>query len=360
MNCLVVSLGGVNARLLSCYGNAAIDTPAIDQFAADGFVFDQCFADTIGLVAARRALWTGRFQSAAGQADDDLASAQARESLLPLSPSGFLEERAGAAGFGLRAVLIRDTKDLVRSDRLPVRMFDQVVDCDPATGELFASVRRLFGSAGDAPLLASVDSWGIHPPHNQDVAATVARLDQHVGELFDWLREQRLWDQTMILLTSDVGSVPRDQPEANGGLDVCDGAHVPLIVRIPGAHDPATRTPALVQTVDLLPTILDVMQRPAASDSDGRSLLPVIRLTQRNVRDHVLVAAPHARWLRTSQWSLMLPTSNAADPSGARLFAQPEDYWERNDLASQFPDVVAELGDRGQESGVTLLLTPDS
>ncbi|GEM_PF-7052152 len=321
MNCLVISMGGVNARLLSCYGNPVIDTPAIDQLAADAFVFDYCFADAVDPAASRRALWTGRRQ---------------------LGP----QQTIGLP----RTVLIRDTQRLVQPDALPLRVFDEVVDCDPdrypAGVELLAEARRwLRANSAGAGYLAFVDAWGIHPPHNQDVAAALARVDRHLGELFDWLRERSLWDQTLIALTSDVGTVPREQRDSSGHLpiELCDAAHVPLIVRIPGAHDAAaTRTPALVQTVDLLPTMLDAMQLPPAVESAGRSLLPVVRLAQRKIRDHVLVTSPHSRWVRTRQWSLVLAdASNGGSP--ARLFAQPEDRWEHNDLASQFPDVVAEL-----------------
>jgi arylsulfatase A-like enzyme len=320
MNCLVISMGGVNARLLSCYGNPVIDTPAIDQFAADAFVFDYCFGNSVDPAASRCALWAGRRQ---------------------LGPQRTIGP--------LRTVLIRDTQRLVRPDALPLRVFDEVVDCDPDRGpagvELLTETRRwLQANSAGAGCVAFVDSGGIHLPHNQDVAAAVARVDQHLGELFDWLRERSLWDKKLIALTSDVGTAPREQKDSSGHLpiELCDAAHVPLIVRIPGAHEAATRTPALVQTVDLLPTVLDAMQLPPAVGSAGRSLLPVVRLEQRKIRDHVLVTSPHARWVRTRRWSLVL--ADASDGgSPARLFAQPEDRWEHNDLASQFPDVVAEL-----------------
>ena len=61
-NAIIISLGGVTAASLGCYGNGWIETPNLDRLAADGFVFDHCFADGPCPLAARQAWWTGRHQ----------------------------------------------------------------------------------------------------------------------------------------------------------------------------------------------------------------------------------------------------------------------------------------------------------
>src|SRR5262245_40017952 len=61
MKVVVVILRGLHLGYIGCYGNAWIDTPALDQLAADGVVFDQHFADCPEPAAARRAWRTGRY-----------------------------------------------------------------------------------------------------------------------------------------------------------------------------------------------------------------------------------------------------------------------------------------------------------
>src|SRR5215211_4782522 len=59
-NMLVVVVDGLRASALGAYGNTTFPTPALDEFAAEGVLYDSCFAPTSDLVDIYKALWWSR------------------------------------------------------------------------------------------------------------------------------------------------------------------------------------------------------------------------------------------------------------------------------------------------------------
>src|SRR5947209_3244073 len=58
MKILCLSASGLHLGYVGCYGNEWIDTPTLDRLAAEGVVFDQHYADSVG---SSRSCWTGRY-----------------------------------------------------------------------------------------------------------------------------------------------------------------------------------------------------------------------------------------------------------------------------------------------------------
>ncbi|MBI3666423.1 MAG: sulfatase [Acidobacteria bacterium] len=89
----------------------------------------------------------------------------------------------------------------------------------------------------------------------------IAYLDFHLGNLFRRLRELGLYDNSLIIITSDHGEAFGDRNVAgHGGISVYqDVAHIPLLIRYPHAG-PKAVVEEPVSLVDILPTVLDVLQ----------------------------------------------------------------------------------------------------
>jgi arylsulfatase A-like enzyme len=86
----------------------------------------------------------------------------------------------------------------------------------------------------------------------------IAYVDARVGELFDWLRQTGLLDNTLVVVTSDHGEHFGEHGLMEHQFTVYEpDVHVPLIVRLPGVFEPGTDD-HLVQTHDFFPTALDV------------------------------------------------------------------------------------------------------
>ena len=59
-NAVVICADTFRADYLGCYGNPWISTPRLDGLAAQGLVFEECFAEALPTIPARKAYFTGR------------------------------------------------------------------------------------------------------------------------------------------------------------------------------------------------------------------------------------------------------------------------------------------------------------
>jgi tetratricopeptide (TPR) repeat protein len=108
-----------------------------------------------------------------------------------------------------------------------------------------------------------------HP--GQPYLGEIAYTDHVVGRLTGWLRERGLTDETLVVLTADHGESLGDHGEAAHAYFIYSATtHVPLIVRTPWGFRGRSRTQ--VSSVDLMPTVLDLVGLPAQDAIDGRSV----------------------------------------------------------------------------------------
>ena len=109
----------------------------------------------------------------------------------------------------------------------------------------------------------------------------VQQIDDHLGRVWEALDALGRFDDTLIVFTSDHGDYLGDHwlGEKEHFHDVIQ--RVPLIVYDPDAAADATRGSVesrFVEAIDLVPTLLDALGLPAASERvEGRSLLPLLR-----------------------------------------------------------------------------------
>jgi arylsulfatase A-like enzyme len=179
-------------------------------------------------------------------------------------------------------------------------------------------------------------------------AGTVTLVDRWLGELFKTLRETGRYEDTLVIFTSDQGEplgehgyVRRFRPWLYEEL-----IHTPLIVRMPGGTHGGTRRQAIVQTVDLLPTILSALDLPPHEAAHGFDLLPVIQGDQAKVRDFACLGMDVEEYaIRTHLWHLIVPVETDPDdpPRGPELYRKPEDRWDQNNVVEQFPEVADQL-----------------
>ena len=134
----------------------------------------------------------------------------------------------------------------------------------------------------DGGLLADVGNRG---PDPYETTATRQRLilqagyvDELVGQLTDRLREEGLYDDTVLVVTSDhgVGLVPDAGKRPLFDQDVepvlyADLLWVPMLVKGPGL-EPGTVDDRNAMIIDVLPTIADLLGEPIPWDVDGLSL----------------------------------------------------------------------------------------
>ena len=111
-------------------------------------------------------------------------------------------------------------------------------------------------------------------------AALTTMCDAYFGKILDFFDTHDLWKDTCLILTTDHGFLMGEHNWwAKNRMPVYDEiARIPLIVHHPGFADQAgSRRAALTQTIDLMPTLLEIFDQPVPPDVMGKSLLPVLQ-----------------------------------------------------------------------------------
>ncbi|MEN6363399.1 MAG: sulfatase-like hydrolase/transferase [Bacteroidales bacterium] len=105
---------------------------------------------------------------------------------------------------------------------------------------------------------------------------TMTMLDQAIGELITELKKQGLWDNSMIVFTSDQGSMLAEHGLYDKGPYAYEGLmRIPMLVKVPGV--PHKKIKHQVSLIDLNATMVDFMGlKPFEKNLDSRSLLPLI------------------------------------------------------------------------------------
>ncbi len=103
-------------------------------------------------------------------------------------------------------------------------------------------------------------------------------VDTHVGTILDTLAECSLTDNTIVVFTSDHGDLMGSHQLRGKGLMFEESVRVPLLIRVPGEADKRVKGP--VGHIDLVPTILDLMDQQIPDHLQGKSLLPLMQQSE--------------------------------------------------------------------------------
>jgi len=109
----------------------------------------------------------------------------------------------------------------------------------------------------------------------------VAELDHHFGRIISYLKDTGQYDDTLIVVTSDHGEMLGDH-HSWGKMHYFDAAfRVPLIIRVPpamaGAAVAGTEVNLPTESIDVTPTILDLLHIPVPDSMDGMPLTPFLK-----------------------------------------------------------------------------------
>lgn len=107
--------------------------------------------------------------------------------------------------------------------------------------------------------------------------AMIELIDDQLGRLLDHLEEIGQLDNTLIVFHSDHGEMLGDHGLLYKGCRFFEGlVHVPMIFAWAGRLRAGLRSPALVELVDIAPTLLDAAGVTRPPGMQGRSLMPIM------------------------------------------------------------------------------------
>ncbi|MFB6218682.1 MAG: sulfatase, partial [Halobacteriaceae archaeon] len=124
-------------------------------------------------------------------------------------------------------------------------------------------------------------------------AAMVRLVDRWLGVLLDAMDDLGLWEDTMVVLTTDHGTFNGDHGRTgkfHGGTDTHNHepvAHIPFLVAHPD-YPGGQRRDQLVQLVDLYPTVLSALGREVPPDRHGVDLEPAIADPSADTREYAI------------------------------------------------------------------------
>lgn len=113
--------------------------------------------------------------------------------------------------------------------------------------------------------------------------AEITFYDDQVRQILDLLEKHDFVENTIVMLSSEQGN---SMPFAKWTL-YDNGLQTAMIVRWPGKIAPGSKSDALIEYVDAVPTLLDAIEVDPVAELDGESFLPVLLGTAARHKDYV-------------------------------------------------------------------------
>ncbi len=171
--------------------------------------------------------------------------------------------------------------------------------------------------------------------------AGVRHTDAALGRLFDGLARRGLYDDALIVLTSDHGEEFREHGLFIHSQTYEETVAVPLIVKVPAKRHAGRVIEGPVALMDILPTLLDYLGLEAPAQVQGTSLLPAMR--GEPAPDRPILSQDKLRRLRfalrTREYKLIIDRSSRR----GELYDLRRDPGETRDASADRPETVALL-----------------
>ena len=192
-----------------------------------------------------------------------------------------------------------------------------------------------------------------------DYYALVTHLDRQIGKIIQTLKDNGLYENTIIVYAADNGLAAGSHGLLGKQSLYEHSTKVPMIIKGPGV--PKNQTfDAMVYLYDLYPTLSELAGLPKPTHVDGKSLAPILSGKNTEERSSLFTAYRYTvRAVRTAEWKLIrYPERDytqlfnlAHDPLELNNLAENEEYRETKNL------LMTMLMDWQKSSGDTAALT---
>lgn len=296
---VVIFIGDDISPDFGCYGHPTIKTPHVDGLAADGVRFANAYLTAPSCSPSRTSLLTARYPHNTGGPELHMKQ-NPHLADLPQFPHelrkvGYYTALAGKAHFNGNAS----------------HAFDRMYPPGDASGT-GNWLKALQDRPRDRPFLMWLAAIDAHRPWDMDISAgphgpadavvppylvdsqrtrtdlalyynEVHRFDQRIGDVLAELKAQGVADKTLIIVMGDNGRpFPRDKTWIFDG-----GIKTPLVIHWPGRKFEKRVREPLVSSIDIGPTILDIVGIDKPQTFQGVSFLPLINDPEQATRQIV-------------------------------------------------------------------------
>jgi arylsulfatase A-like enzyme len=163
--------------------------------------------------------------------------------------------------------------------------------------------------------------------------SNVSYQDDLVGQTLAKLKEWGIADDTMLVITADHGDEQWEDGRVGHGGSLRESlVRVPLVIHYPPLFPPGIVEEG-VDTIDILPTLLDAMGKPAPPEAQGESLIPLAQGVGRGYpRPSIASQYEFAHAMRLAGWKVRVAGSGVP-----LLYHVDDDPYEKKDLAAERP-----------------------
>jgi arylsulfatase A-like enzyme/Flp pilus assembly protein TadD len=286
-NVLLITMDTTRADHLRAYGHTGVETPNIDGLAQRGVLFSHAITPSPSTLPAHSSIHTGLYPFHHG--------ARANGTFRLTDDVQTLAETFQAAGYRTGAAIsafVLDgrfglpqgfddynddlTKGIKHSPHMfrerPAELTNEVVfrwlDEHARAGKFFYWAHFFDPHAAYLPPEPYRSKYA-HDRYTGEIAYT----DAQIGKLLEKLETLGVGDRTLVILAGDHGEGLGEHGEQTHALLMYDSTlHVPMIYSAPPPFPQGVRASDQASLVDVMPTILDLVDIAAPPDLDGRSL----------------------------------------------------------------------------------------
>lgn len=303
---IVLMIADDLGKQMGCYGNTKIQTPSLDQLAAEGTRFEQAYTSTASCSASRSVIYTGLHTHQNGQYGlhngrhhfttfDHVETAPSLfshhgyktglvgkvhvgpSSVYPWEMCAESDSRDVAKVADQASAFFQASKAENRPFFLTIGFIDPHRDMTRSgfgnTGHYDDRVQKIEYAPEDVEVEPFVNDLPKVRFEFSEYYQSISRLDQGVGMVLEGLKANGLEDDTLVIFLSDNGP-----PFINSKTTLYDaGVCLPMIIKCPGSPAGVVN-PNMISYVDILPTLLDWSQHPSPAHPSrvGRSFLPIL------------------------------------------------------------------------------------
>ena len=297
-NLILISIDTIRADYLQIYKPDGAPTPNLAKIAANGFLFKNVIAQVPFTLPSHSTMLTGTYpvkhkvhgNIATKLGDDAVTLAEVMKSR-GYQTAGFIGALVLESGTGIEQGFETFDDAFVREDT--------ITQDRSGTQKTAAAVKRSFLNwldqrKTDSPFFSFIHFYDPHAPYDPPARFRPATkepralyrgelqyVDSVIGEMLEELTHRQLLDQTILVITGDHGEMFGEHGENGHGFFVYQEAvHVPLLISLP--HQGAGKSDEVLELVDLMPTILDLLQIPVPDTVQGTSFAKSLSGTKSN------------------------------------------------------------------------------
>ncbi len=369
LNVVLITLDTTRADALGSYGQRRPITPNLDRLAAEGTQFLQCVSSAPSTLSSHSTLFTGRYpfvhgaRSNAGYvlADENTTLAEV------LSAHGYRTSAEVAApvigrhtqlGQGFDHYHDLESQDIQRKtihvqdgeEQRAIEVEEREADDITRFGLRFIKENRsekffLWLHYFDAHQPYSPPGRFYETSSESPYHGEIQYIDEQIDRVLKQIEGLGLRERTLVVVTADHGEALGEHGEKTHVYFVYDSTiRVPLLFW--GATVPrGLQVESLVRTVDVAPTILDMLKLPPLEGVQGTSLYPLMKGESldlglvgygESIEPHIVFGASVLRFVRKGQWKYI----HKVKPE---LFDLTGDPGELKNLSSAHPEIVERL-----------------